>query len=277
MPLKVSGFLWIVFYIYARTKRAKSSGKWDVSESTKECLRPNLGGEIRCHVDQKEFFDLYYSSREQIDRIDKSYKEGRANFAVKYCNRGDLVLDVGAGNCEITRELEKRGILTIAVDVSRAGLVTGRGNGFRGELVVADARKLPFRLKKFNKVLCMELVEHLKDPDNLLKEVRRVLKPSGLAIMSTPNGERWLRRVARLVGVELKIGVTHVNEFGVNELSKLGLHAGLNTVDRGKLVLDIPYPLVAVLPSPILRKISGEFKKIPLFFCKFIASVFQKG
>jgi ubiquinone/menaquinone biosynthesis C-methylase UbiE len=50
-----------------------------------------------------------------------------------------------------------------------------------------NAQSLPFATASFDKVICSEVLEHLQDPDIALKEIARVLKPGGRALISIPN------------------------------------------------------------------------------------------
>lgn len=54
-------------------------------------------------------------------------------------------------------------------------------------LVGADACRLPFMDGSFDAVACFEAIEHVRSPDVLLDEVKRVLRPQGLLLVSTPN------------------------------------------------------------------------------------------
>ncbi|MFC1856761.1 class I SAM-dependent methyltransferase [Thermodesulfobacteriota bacterium] len=52
--------------------------------------------------------------------------------------------------------------------------------------VCADAAHLPFQDKAFDTVLCTEVIEHCTCPSKVLREIYRVLKSSGCAIISAP-------------------------------------------------------------------------------------------
>lgn len=54
-----------------------------------------------------------------------------------------------------------------------------------------DATSLPFRDNAFDTILCLELIEHLYQPERMLLEFTRVLKNRGELIMTTPNAWAW--------------------------------------------------------------------------------------
>jgi SAM-dependent methyltransferase len=58
---------------------------------------------------------------------------------------------------------------------------------------------LPIK-EKFDVILALELIEHLWNVDNFLKECNRLLKLNGKLIISTPNVNYWKNRLKRLRG-----------------------------------------------------------------------------
>ncbi|MGD6745653.1 methyltransferase domain-containing protein [Streptomyces sp. BH106] len=69
----------------------------------------------------------------------------------------------------------------------------------RGELT---GHGLPFADASADVVLLSEVVEHLVDPDAALDEIRRVLRPGGHLMLSTPNLAAWYNRALLLAGVQ---------------------------------------------------------------------------
>lgn len=77
----------------------------------------------------------------------------------------------------------------IGVDVSPAALEYANRTYAREYLqfVQADACRLPFLEGSFDAVVSFEAIEHVADPEQCFQEVRRVLKPGGTFVVSTPN------------------------------------------------------------------------------------------
>ena len=85
------------------------------------------------------------------------------------------VLDVGAGN-QPFRPLLSSDVQYVAVDVSPT----------RGLTVVGSALALPFAGKTFDGVICTEVLEHVPEPAQALREMYRILKPGGLLYVTVP-------------------------------------------------------------------------------------------
>jgi SAM-dependent methyltransferase len=62
--------------------------------------------------------------------------------------------------------------------------------------------RLPIADSKADVVIMSELIEHLVDPDGALEEVRRVLRPGGALLLSTPNLAAWYNRGLLAAGVQ---------------------------------------------------------------------------
>jgi len=108
----------------------------------------------------------------------------RYRFACQYC-RNKVVLDVGCGAAYGTEMLRKEGQakLVVGLDINLKQAI----NTFGLTLVHGDALELPFKDESFDVVTVFEVIEHLDDPQKALGEVRRVLKPGGIALISTPR------------------------------------------------------------------------------------------
>lgn len=109
-------------------------------------------------------------------------------FAARLC-RQKRVLDIGCGTGYGTAELAAGARLTVGLDASLEAVRFAASRYPRQNLsfVQAVAPELPFRAGSFDLVVCFEVIEHIPGWAELIREARRVLRPGGQFIVSTPN------------------------------------------------------------------------------------------
>jgi SAM-dependent methyltransferase len=105
---------------------------------------------------------------------------------------GGALLDCGCGDGSFTAELaartgvaEAHGIEAVPDRVTEA-----EGRGVRVERADLNAR-LPYTDRRFDIVHANQVIEHLHATDLFLREIRRLLKPDGYALLSTNNLASW--------------------------------------------------------------------------------------
>lgn len=111
---------------------------------------------------------------------------------------GDHVLDIGSGPGRSIAELAKRAPRGQVAGVDPSELmveIAARRNrnlvkARRAEIIVASAAFLPFADNVFDKALCVHVIYFWNDLDTILREIARVMKPSGrLALLFRTNAD----------------------------------------------------------------------------------------
>jgi dolichyl-phosphate beta-glucosyltransferase len=98
-------------------------------------------------------------------------------------------LDVGCGGGGTALRVAER-VPTYGVDLSSQALTHARSRGLRG-LVRAEASALPFAEGSFGSAMALDVIEHHSRPEQMLTEVRRILRPGGLLVVTVPAFE-WM-------------------------------------------------------------------------------------
>jgi 2-polyprenyl-3-methyl-5-hydroxy-6-metoxy-1,4-benzoquinol methylase len=122
---------------------------------------------------------------------------------------GEEVLDAGCGTGWGTAVLARGGAArVVGVDVSEIAVKHGQHDlGDLAELRVGDLCALDLPDTSFDLVVCFEAIEHLDDPSSALDHLRRVLRPGGLLLVSTP-----------VKGIYPEGNPFHLNEYEPGEL-----------------------------------------------------------
>ena len=156
------------------------------------------GAVVRVNDSVKTYYDAYWSSRgfrPTQQKTDLFARLFEATIPV-----GAHCLDVGCGDGSMAGIwLASHGRNYVGVDISAHGVDAARASGLdaRG---IEDAASLPFSDSTFEAVVCIEVLEHLFLPHHAAAEMRRVLRPGGLLVATTPNVAYWRRRHELLRG-----------------------------------------------------------------------------
>lgn len=103
------------------------------------------------------------------------------------------LLDAGAGGGELSRALIDNGFKVKSCDIQPRDFKYGRC--YRVDL----NGRLPYKNSEFDNVVCAEVLEHLENPHNLLREFNRVLRKGGILVISTPNIANVFSRIKFLL------------------------------------------------------------------------------
>ena len=105
---------------------------------------------------------------------------------------GRAALDVGCREGHQSRWLTSRGYVVTSIDLEPS---------MPGAMTVNVDLGLPFADASFDLIWCSEVIEHLKDPAFAMAELRRVTRPGGTLVLTTPNSYAWLFRALSVFGL----------------------------------------------------------------------------
>ncbi|HTK16496.1 MAG TPA: class I SAM-dependent methyltransferase [Acidimicrobiia bacterium] len=173
----------------------------------------------------------------------------------------ESVLDVGCGNGRYLAGLRSRGHrgLVCGADLSEGMLRSARPDSGDAPLLVTDAQALPFASESFDVLLAMHMLYHVPDRARALTEMRRVLRPGGVALVLTNSllhfqelDELLIECAAATVGASRVRDRTSLTRFKIEDGSE-ELQAVFSDVRlhrfSSELLIDKAEPVVAYARS----------------------------
>ncbi|TSA44989.1 class I SAM-dependent methyltransferase [bacterium] len=144
--------------------------------------------------------------------------------------RNKNILDVGCYDGTFLSLMKNRNNGFYGVEASDWGFEQARKKGIEvRQFFFNDETKLPYEDNFFDVVVAGEIIEHIYDTDFFLVEIRRILKPGGKLLISTPNIASLGRRLLLLFGknpiIELSPNESdssgHIRYFTFKTLEKM--------------------------------------------------------
>lgn len=164
----------------------------------------------------------YYSRREKSFAFQA---EVRTILDLIQPEKHDYILEVGCGSGFNLRALSRYDCDMVAgVDWLPAAtkLSSDLSKGY--STIAGDARGLPLGDGTFTKIIAQHVIEHFEDPVSVLGEWRRVLKPGGLVLLTTPN--------QRFPEQDWFYDPSHHHIYTGEELARLVVASGFKVVDQ---------------------------------------------
>lgn len=205
----------------------------------------------------------------------KESRHSSHDYLRRWVGGGQKVLDVGCGNgfqaADLARqENQVSGIDMVAEPSQRQAL---------RQYVQADLseglRPVAQRMEErpFDRILLMDIIEHLPDPERILRECRELLAPKGQVIISLPNVANITVRLALLFGQwnYTERGIldkTHLRFFTRRTARRMIDNAGYEIVRETMTVMPLELALGVSPHNPLMRAVN---------FCLAVATRFLPG
>jgi len=113
------------------------------------------------------------------------------------------LLEIGFEDPTLSTKIVGRlGTRYVGVDISESSVKEAIKLGLEAFSLDVSSQTLPFADSTFEMIYCSEVLEHLFNPDFAIEEFKRVLKPRGKILLSTPNLAAWYNRLLLLAGIQ---------------------------------------------------------------------------
>lgn len=173
---------------------------------------------------------------------------------------GKSLLDVGCGVGNDLSRFARGGAMVSGIDLAPHSIDLAKSNfsqrGLEGDFEVMNGEAMSFPDAHFDVVYCHTVLHFTPDPAKMIREISRVLKPGGEAILMTVNRNSWLNTMKKIANVQ----IDHLDAPVFYQLS---------IADYQELLS--PFPSVEILPErfPVRTKVH-EGLKAKLFNTLFV-------
>jgi ubiquinone/menaquinone biosynthesis C-methylase UbiE len=179
------------------------------------------------NIEKFDYVSHYRTDADEFDYFEErtgatEHDERRVHEFIlsKITKQNKVVLDVGCGNAWVAENLTKKGLTIISFDLSTINTKKAlqKVASKYHSAAVGDSIKLPFKDDSFDTVIASEVIEHVVNPTEFVRELFRVVKFGGSLIITTPYNEKLKYYLC-----------IHCNK-------KTPLHAHIHSFDENKLI-----------------------------------------
>ncbi|MDP2649738.1 MAG: class I SAM-dependent methyltransferase [bacterium] len=165
----------------------------------------------------------------------------------KYLSKKDLVLDLGSGVGQNAIKSSKfcRKIIGAEIDRKLIDLAMLSANNKHIKNIkfeTGDLEKiLKYKNNSFDKILFLDVLEHLNKREQILEEIKRTLKPNGLLLLGVPNSQTTWKKFQRSAGVCSYSDPDHKIEFSKKSIVSLLEKHGFKIINFSYGKYDTPF------------------------------------
>jgi 2-polyprenyl-3-methyl-5-hydroxy-6-metoxy-1,4-benzoquinol methylase len=140
--------------------------------------------------------------------------------------RGQRVLDVGCGVGNDLARFARGGAEVVGIDLAETSIDLARRNfrqrGLAGDFQVMNGEQMDLPDDAFDLVYCHTVLHFTPRPSRMVREIHRVLRPGGQAILMTVNRRSWLNLLHTIMKVEIDhLDAPTFHQFSAGEFREL--------------------------------------------------------
>jgi ubiquinone/menaquinone biosynthesis C-methylase UbiE len=222
----------------------------------------------------------YFHSVERDRYAQQLWQQNYFQFATF---RGKKILEIGVGQGTDLIQFARAGAVCSGVDITDNHLLLTRKNfalqGFKVELIKADATRLPFPDESFDVVYSFGVIHHIPEAGLVLDEIFRVLKPGGKVMLALYHKWSAFHVFKKII----------FHGLGYGWLFKKGYAGTLATIEHGADGVDIK-PYVKLYSKAETKKLLKKFELedisvhqlhrhhfYPVFLEKFLSPILKSS
>ncbi len=115
-------------------------------------------------------------------------------------NDNDSILEVGCHTGYFTKLLLKNGYTVEGLEINNAAVSVANADNLPVRLGDIESEETRAGLRRYEVILLMDVLEHLRHPQEILSGLKRALKPNGKILVTGPNVAYWAMRKDLLKG-----------------------------------------------------------------------------
>ncbi len=172
-------------------------------------------------ISEKKHWDNFWNKSPSVDQIYPNQGRVREHLEDVVSLEGKKILEVGAGTGRDGIDMAESGAWVISLDYSQSSLemiASQTGMESRVAPCCGDGFALPFREDSFDIVFHQGLLEHFRNPGDMLAENFRVLKPGGYLLVDVPQKFHYYTIIKHIMIAAGKWFAGWETEYTVGEL-----------------------------------------------------------
>jgi len=177
----------------------------------------------------------------------KHLVKDKQQWYLKEINHNDFVLDLGCGNGQQTIKVAKKCKKVIGLDYNYQQLHIARKIAEDQDVKNVEFRqsnleaKLKFKSNFFDKIFCLDVLEHIYNRKLLLNEIKRLLKKNGILFISVPNKNTSWKKIQKKAGLNYYADPDHKIEYSLKQIKLILIKAGFLILSIEPIVYDTPW------------------------------------
>ena len=176
-------------------------------------------------------------------------------IADKFINKDSNVLEIGCGEGYGTNFLARSGAHIVALDVDKETIKNARLKYSQKNITFKkfDGYNISYPEQSFDVIISFQVIEHVEDVEKYLENIKKLLKPNGIFLITTPS------RTYRLAENQKPFNIYHIREYNAktlcSDISKVFDKFHIFSITAKQEILDIEFERV--------RPNRSDYDKIP--------------